>query len=157
MKYYLHQSLPPLIMVSLQALWMFFVSHPLAILLCMVAYMLIGSVWYGPLFMKSWAKLTGVDKMRKEDMQQAMVPAMLISLATAFVQAMVLGRMLQMQSYGQWYHPMLLATVLWFAFTFMVLAQNYTYTNKSSKLIAIDGGYMLVSMWAMSLILWAMM
>ncbi len=136
---------------------MFISSHPLAILLCIVAYMLIGSVWYGPLFMKSWAKLTGVDKLRKEDMQKAMMPAMLMSIATAFVQSTVLGRMLQMQSYGQWYHPMLLATLLWFAFTFMVLAQNYAYTNKSWKLTAIDGGYMLVSAWVMSLILWAMM
>jgi len=98
-----------------------------------------------------------MDKMRKEDIQKTMMSAMLVSLVTAFVQAMVLGRMLQMQSFGQWYHPLLLATLLWFAFTFMVLAQNYTYTNKSWKLIAIDGGYMLVSAWAMSLILWVMM
>lgn len=141
-------------MIHLQALGAFIVSHPFAILLCMVAYMLIGSVWYGPLFMKQWAKLTGMDKVKKEVMQKAMWPAMIASLATAFVQSVVMGRTFEILDMSHWAYPLIIATVLWLPFTFMVLAQNYAYTMKSPKLLWIDSGYMLVSMWAMAAILY---
>ncbi len=149
-KFFPHSS-----MVHFQALGLFIISHPLVLIGCMVVYMLIGSVWYGPLFMKEWAKLTGMDKVKKEVMQKAMWPAMIASLATAFVQSVVMGRTFQIVDMSHWAYALVIATILWFPFTFMVLAQNYAYTMKSWKLLFIDSGYMLVSMWAMAAILFA--
>ena len=140
-------------MTHLQALGAFIIQHPLAIVVCMVAYMIIGSVWYGPLFMKPWARLTGMDKMDKAEMQKAMVPAMVTSLATAFVMAVVLGRGMQILAIQSWVDPLVICVVLWFPFTAMVMAQNYAYTRKSVQLLLIDAGYILVSMFAISLIL----
>jgi hypothetical protein len=143
-------------MIHLQALGTFIVGHPLALLLCVVVYMAIGALWYGPLFMKPWAALTGMDKMSKAKMKSAMVPAMVTSVLTGFVQAVVLGRGMEILDIQQWYYPLIIATILWFPFTFMVMAQGYAYTMKSWKLLLIDSGYMLVSLWAMALILYAL-
>lgn len=140
-------------MIHLQALGAFIVEHPLAIIVCMVAYMIIGSVWYGPLFMKPWARLSGMDKVDKAELQKAMVPAMLTSLATAFVMTVVLGRGMQILLVQNWIDPLVICVILWFPFTAMTMAQNYAYTRKSFQLLAIDAGYILVSMFAISMIL----
>jgi hypothetical protein len=143
-------------MIHLQALGSFIISHPLALLACIVAYMAIGAMWYGPLFKKPWARMTGMDMVPKEQMKKAMVPAMTASIITAFVQASVLGRGMEIFRMESWVHPVVIATILWFPFTFMVLAQNYAYTQKSWKLTLIDAGYMLVSGWVMALIMYVM-
>ncbi len=144
----------PLPMVHLQALGSFIVSHPFALVACMIAFMVIGFLWYGMIFMKPWAKMTGMDKLSDAAKKKMMLPTMLVSLATAFVQATVMGRTFQILDMSHWAYPLIIATVLWFPFTFMVLWQTYAYTNKSWKLLLIDSGYMLVSMWAMSAILY---
>ena len=141
-------------MIHLQMLWAFVMNHPVAILLCMVIYMVIGSMWYGPLFSKKWIVLTGMDKVSKEDIQKAMMPAMATSLVTAFVQAVVIGRGLEILDMSSWTYPLIIATVLWLPFTALPMAQNYAYTRKPYSLLWIDAGYMLVSMWAMSLVLY---
>ncbi len=131
-------------------------GNPLAILLCVVAYMALGMVWYGMLFMKPWAAMTGMDKQDPVAMKKAMAPTMLVSVATGFVLAVVLGRGLQLVAVTSWLDPLLIATVLWFPFTCMTMAQTYAYTFKPFKLLAIDAGYLLVSMWVMALILYGM-
>jgi hypothetical protein len=140
-------------MIHLQALGQFIVHHPFALLACMIAFMLIGFLWYGVLFMKPWAKMTGMDKLSDKARQKMMLPTMLVSLATAFVQSVVMGRTFEILDMSHWAYPLVIATILWFPFTFMVMWQNYAYTLKPIKLLLIDSGYMLVSMWAMAGIL----
>lgn len=141
-------------MIHLQMLGAFVAGHILAILGCMVAYMVIGTIWYGPLFSKTWAHMTGMDSVSKNDLKKAMGPAMATSLVTAFVQATVLGRGMQILDMSSWVYPLVIATILWLPFTALPMAQNYAYTQKPYKLLFIDAGYMLVSMWVMSLILY---
>lgn len=140
-------------MIHLQALGSFILAHPLAIVVCVVAYMIIGFVWYGPLFTKPWSRLTGMDKVDKNELQKAMVPAMLTSVATGFVMTVVLGRGMQILAIQSWIDPLVICVVLWFPFTAMVMAQTYAYTMKSFQLLLIDAGYILVSMFAISMIL----
>ncbi len=142
-------------MIHLQALGLFIVTHPFVLVLCMLAYMGIGMMWYGGLFSKPWAKMTGMDKISKEKAQKAMWPAMGTSLATAFVQSVVMGRTFEIVDMSHWAYALVIATILWFPFVFMVMAQTYAYTIKPVKLLLIDSGYMLVSMWAMAGILFA--
>ncbi len=145
-------------MIHLQAIGNFIATHPLAILLCVVAYMIIGSVWYCPLFSKPWAAMHGIDisKKKKEDMTKGMIQGMTMSVITAFVIASVLGRGMDILMIDNWTHPLIIATILWLPFTALPFAQNYAYLQKSYKLLFIDAGYMLIGMWAMSLILYAM-
>src|SRR5437870_4090218 len=70
----------------------------LAVLVCAIASMVVGFVWYGPLFGKSWMRSLGLDPMdtmRMKEMQSKAMPgyvAMFIgSLVMAYVLAKVLG------------------------------------------------------------------
>ncbi len=143
-------------MIHLQALGNFIVSHPFAIILSMLAYMIIGSLWYSPMmFMKPWAKMTGIDKVKKDKLKKPMIMGMMMGLLVSFVQAVVLGRTMQITSMGHWSYALMIATILWFPFVFLVMAQSYAYTMKSWKLLLIDAGYQLIAMWAMALVLYA--
>ena len=42
----------------------------LAILVCGVVAMIIGSIWYGPLFGKAYMRVIGADKLSPEEMKQ---------------------------------------------------------------------------------------
>lgn len=140
-------------MLHLQALSTFIVSYPLQILVCIVAYMAIGFVWYGPLFGKIWAKAAGMEKMKKADMQKIMVPAMATSILTGFVFTVVLGRGMQILQISSWVDPLIICLILWFPFTAMVMAQGYIYTHRPLRMWAIDAGYIVVGLWVISLIL----
>lgn len=143
-------------MIHLQALGNFIVSHPIAIILSMLAYMIIGSLWYSPMmFMKPWAKMTGIDKVKEDKLKKPMIMGMTMGLLVSFVQAVVLGRTMQITSMGHWSYALMIATILWFPFVFLVMAQSYAYTMKSWKLLLIDAGYQLIAMWAMALVLYA--
>lgn len=142
-------------MIHLEALGFFITKYPLTIIGCMAAYMIIGSLWYSPLmFMKPWAKMTGIDKVKKENLKKPMMTGMAMGLIVSFVQAVVLGRTMQITSMGHWSYALMIATILWFPFIFLVMAQSYAYTMKSWKLLLIDAGYQLIGLWAMALVLY---
>src|SRR5688500_884866 len=119
-----------------QALGAYVAEHPVAIVLCVVAYMVIGFVWYGPLFSKPWTKLAGIDmskKAKQKDMMKAMAPAMLISLVSGFFFAFVIGLFVEL--FGPDAESIfIIITMLWLAFTALPMAQSYAYTKKSIKL-----------------------
>ena len=145
-------------MVHLQALWQFIAGNPVTILICVVVYMIIGSIWYGPLFSRPWTRMNGIntDAAQKEMMMKAMIPGMTMSVITGFVIATVLGRGMQLLDMSSPAYPLIIATILWLPFTALPFGQNYAYLQKPFKLFLIDAGYMLVSMWSIALILYWM-
>lgn len=145
--------LPPLRMIHLEALGQFISKYPLVIIVCMVAYQVIGGIWYGPLFKKSWSKLTGIDKVKPKNLKKPMIIGMCTGFVTSFVQTVILGRTMQITSMGHWSYALMIATLLWFPFIFLVMAQGYAYSMRSWKLLLIDSGYLLVALWAIALIL----
>ncbi len=67
-----------------------------AVAVSAVACMILGMIWYGPLFGKKWSKLTG---MKQEDMgggKKEMPKAAAAGLITAAVSAYVLGAFIKM-------------------------------------------------------------
>lgn len=142
-------------MVHLQALGTFVASNILALLLCVFVYMLIGAVWYGFLFMKAWLRLSGADKLTDAEKKKTMIHGMATSIITGLVIAIVLGRGMQILDMSSVAYPLVIATILWLPFTALPMAQCAAHAHKPFKLLAIDAGYMLVSLWAMSLVLYA--
>ncbi len=144
-------------MIHFQALGTFVMSNILAVLACVIVYLIIGFVWYGPLFSKSWTTMNGIDitTKKKEDMTKGMMHGMAMSVITGFVITVVLGRGMQLLDMSSPTYPLIIATILWLPFTALPFAQNYAYLQKPFKLLFIDAGYMLVSMWAISFILYA--
>lgn len=146
-------------MIHLQKLGEFVTGHPLAILLCVVVYFVIGMIWYGPLFSKQWASMNGITpemmaSAPKDKMMRGMMTGMVASIVTGFVITVVLGRGMQLLDMSSPTYPLIIATILWLPFTALPFAQTYAYLQKPFKLLCIDAGYMLVAMWAVSFILY---
>lgn len=142
-------------MVHLQALGAFVTSNILALLLCVFVYMAIGALWYGFLFMKAWSKLSGADTLTDEQKKKTMINGMATSIITGLVIAIVLGRGMQLLDMSSVAYPLVVATIFWLPFTALPMAQCAAHAHKPFKLLLIDSGYMLVSLWAMSLVLYA--
>ena len=141
-------------MIHLIALAQFVMRNPLALLACVVASFAVGFVWHGLIFGKMWAKLAGLGNMSKKEAKKTMLPGMTMSIMTAFIQALVLGRGLQIVYMGSPIHAIIVATLLWIPFTGMVLATNYTWGRKPFKLFLIDAGGTLASLWTIAAIMY---
>lgn len=64
------------------------------VLICAVLAMIIGAIWYGPLFGKKWMEIIGADKhdeKRRKEMQKSAGPLYLVQFALVFVQVWFIG------------------------------------------------------------------
>lgn len=141
-------------MSHLVAVGQYVSGHWLGVILAIVASYAIGFLWHGPLFGKLWLKLSGLQGMSKKEGMEAMLPGSLASIAMAFVQAAVIGRMLQ-TSTGNASNALVIATMLWIPFTALVMLNSYVWTHKKIELFFLDAGYTLVSLWAITLVVYA--
>jgi hypothetical protein len=62
----------------------------LAVLACGVTAIIIGFIWYGPLFGKQWMRMTGIDKATPEEMAKGK-KQMPMMAAIQFVGALLMG------------------------------------------------------------------
>jgi hypothetical protein len=132
----------------------FAAMNPVTVVACVVAYMALGMLWYGPLFMKPWARLSGMDKVSKQTLKKQMAPAMATSILGALVQATVIGSSLAGVDYLT--DALCVVFMLWLTFTATVFATSYAYTMKPFKLLAIDALYPLAAWLTMTLIIFGL-
>ena len=78
-----------------------------AVLVSAVAGMVVGSIWYGPLFMKPFSKAMGMDQLSleqreamKKDMMPMYIKQFIASLVTMYVFAWVIGATNQLTVVG---------------------------------------------------------
>lgn len=127
----------------------------LAILLCGVVAMLLGYLWYGPLFGKDWMKMVGMskDKMDKDSMFKNYGLMFLSSLVMAYALA-----------HFVWYAAPGSVTLLvgvktavwgWLGFIATYAGSKFLFSAQKQpvKLLMIDTGYYLVTLVIMGAIL----
>src|SRR3989344_8789314 len=113
----------------------------LALIAAGVVSMIVGFVWYGPLFGKTWIKLSGHKEMGdKKDMPKTYGIMFAASLVTAYV-LLVLGANL------------MTAFWIWLGFQATLLLQSVLFEGKSWNLYFLNAGHQLVSLMAMSWVL----
>jgi len=107
----------------------------LAVLVCGVAAMVVGFVWYGPLFGKTWMRIMGVDNMtpeQKESMKKNMwsmyLAQFLLSLITANVLAYHIFNWAGSES------GLVVALCTWFGFVMTTTAGACLWSGKPKKL-----------------------
>ena len=133
----------------------------LAILVAGIAMMIVGSIWYGPLFGKTFIASMGWDKISKEEqdkMKKGMIGnyvlQFIFSLVTIWVLAVVLHyfRIVRTDLSGTvaGLHVALLA---WVGFYLPVKCGEKLWTGKMDKMLWIDLGHFLVSLVVAGLIL----
>lgn len=122
-----------------------------AIILSAIAAMVVGMVWYGPLFGKMWMGLTGM-RMTEEGKKQA--PKMYaVMFLGVIVEAFILSHFIH---YAGAYSLMLgfkTGVWAWLGFVAPVMLGNYMFTKKPLNLYFIDAGYALVNLVIMGAII----
>lgn len=123
-----------------------------AILVATLSTFLVGWLWYGPLFGKSWMTATGLSE---EQLQQGNM-AKIFGLAFVFelIMAFNLAMFLNDPSIGL-QEGTLYGFLTGFGWVFFALAVNALYEQKSWKYILVNGGYWTVTFTVMGLILGA--
>ena len=122
-----------------------------AVLIAGVSAMVTGSIWYGPLFGKTWIKLTGISKggMKNSEMPKQYG----LMFLGALVQSYVLSHFIH---YAGAVGPILGAkTGLFVAVGFVGASTlgNYIFAKRPMTLFYIDAGYALVNLGIMGAII----
>jgi len=122
------------------------------ILLSVIAFMIIGSFWYSGAFLGSvWQKLVGLsmDTMDREKMIRAVIS----SAIAAFIMATVLNYLMVAFEVETLTQALTFGAMIWGGFSATTMFINNMYQQKPILLNLVDGGYQLVSLLAMSAIL----
>lgn len=119
-----------------------------AIVVCAVISMIVGAVWYGPLFGKKWMEIVGVDaqdKKAREKMQKSAGPLYFIQFVLVLFQLYVLSYYIK-----GWRDVSGVTNALWIwgAFVMPTIAGSAMWTNDKPKVVKarflIQSGYQLV-------------
>ncbi|NMP33408.1 DUF1761 domain-containing protein [Thalassotalea sp. M1531] len=107
-----------------------------AVIASAISSFLLGGLWYSPLlFGKVWIKESGYDE------KQAGHPAQVFGLSFLFALVAAYGFSILLGPKPDILMAMHYALLVGFAFIGTSFAINYQFSNKSLKLLAIDGGY----------------
>lgn len=120
----------------------------LAILVCAIFSMVLGAVWYGPLFGKKWMEIIGIDakdKKAREKMQKEAGPLYAVQFLLVLFQVFVLAFYIK-----GWEEASGVQNALWIwaAFIMPTIAGSTMWTNGSNRIkmarFLIQSGYQLV-------------
>lgn len=128
-----------------------------AILVCAVLSLVVGAIWYGPLFGKAWARVVGADQYdleRRKEMQKKAMPLYFIQFVLVLFQVLVLAHLI---ADTQTVSGLSRSLWIWGAFIVPTIAGTAMWNNDSSKIswarFLIQSGYQLVIFFIFGLIL----
>jgi hypothetical protein len=128
----------------------------IAIILAALSTMVVGSVWYGPLFGKMWAKLAKVDVGRKMSGAESVslyLTAFLGSFITAIVLAMVAYMSHDFFGGSYLWNTVSVTVLLWLGFTAARIQMHDSFENRPKKLTALTVSHELVTLVIMAVII----
>lgn len=125
----------------------------IAVLIAALAYIIVGILWYGPLFGKHWMSLVGFTEKDAKKMKNKKMGAIFgLTFLSGLVTAYALGFTLAYLEVRSIILAFQVAFWLWLAFAAMVQLPHYLQEKKSIKLYLITVGYELVYFLAMALV-----
>lgn len=126
----------------------------LAVLLTAVLLMVLGTVWYGPIFGKQWMKLVGLTK---ADMEKAMKKGMGKTYLAAFFTSSIMAAVFQMflMNFGllETKSAMLFGFWIWLGFFATTALGSVLWEGKKFQLYLINASYSFFAMMLMALVL----
>ena len=130
-----------------------------AVLVCAVATMVVGFLWYSPaLFANPWMRLMGYDpndKARIAEMQKSAGPSYGMSLIASILSSLVLAKIIVIANVTTPLYGMKIALAVWLGFVTTVQLTNSLFMKQPAKLYMINTGYQLVCYLASGAILGA--
>ncbi len=130
------------------------VINRLAVIVAAIASMIVGSLWYGPLFGKTWMKLSEIskqklDQMKKKAMSKTYLLAFIGSIFMAYVLAGVLG-LTGVHTFGP---TLLVAFWVWLGFIATETLHGVLWEGKPWGMFWLHGIGQLVNIAVMALII----
>ena len=127
----------------------------------MIFSVVLGFVWYGPLFGKQWMALSGIVMPAEKPGIGTMVKPILLSFVGAVLMTFVLTYLIAFhngfyQTSG-YLTAILMGVFLWFGFIVPIHLNNLGWEGKSKTLFAINTGYWFVFLLVSSMIVNAFM
>ena len=130
----------------------------LGILLCGVASMVIGFLWYGPLFEKPWMKMTGMTPEKQAKAKKEMSKTYGLMFVSSLVMAYVLAHFIWYAAPGSLTLFIAVKTAVWAWIGFVATSAFskflFNVEKKPWSLFAIETGYYLVTLIVMGAILY---
>ena len=127
----------------------------LAVGVAALAPMVIGAVWYGPLFGKAWVSAHGHTPERLEEMNKGMGKAYGLSLVCYLVMATVLAYLLAWIGAVNVPSALWMAFLCWLGFAVTIGLTAHLFSDRKPAAYLIDVAFQLVYMLAMGAILGA--
>ena len=126
----------------------------IGIIVAGVVGMVVGAVWYGPLFGKQWSRLVGLtqekmDEAKKKGMTQNYVIGLIGQLVTAYVLAYLIALT------GSYSINVLVPLVfwVWLGLVMPMVLGGALWEGKPWKLVLLNGAYYIIVLMIMSFIL----
>lgn len=122
--------------------------HTGAVVGSIVLSVVLGFIWYGPLFGKQWMKLSGITMPNKKPSMSVMTRPMILSFIGAFCMAFTLSSVIYFHDaiYGTsgYESALSVAVLMWLGFIVPAYLNLTGWENKPWTLFFINTGYWLV-------------
>lgn len=124
----------------------------LAVLVCAITSFVIGGLWYGPLFGKSWMEAVGKTE---EEIKENFNPVKTYGLAFVghFAEALVLAYLLSLTGAVTVTEGIRVGLTAWLGFTAATFYINYLFEGYKTRLLYINTGFHFVFVLVSSIIL----
>lgn len=118
-----------------------------AVLVCGVLAMILGAIWYGPIFGRKWMEICGATEMdmaKRKEMQRRAMPLYFVQFALVLIQLFILAHL----TGGTVKSGILSALLVWAGFVMPTIAACSMWTNEPRKAawarFLIQSGYQLL-------------
>lgn len=133
------------------------VINYLAVLIAAIASMIVGFLWYGPIFGKTWTAFMGMDpKKMTDEMKKGMMKGYLVAFIAALVMAYVLAHVIAYTLATSIMDAVFAAFWTWLGFIATVLIGIVLWEKRPVKLYLINASYYLVTLIVMAIIIFWM-
>lgn len=128
------------------------ISNVWSVVVAALSGIVLGTLWYGPLFQKPWMKYVGLTKESMKSMAMTPLQAVAGGFVTAVLTAYVFAWLAQALGLTTAGDALGMAFWTWVGFAVPLSASGWLWEGKSYKLSLIYAGYYLVSWSAAALI-----
>ena len=122
----------------------------LAVGVALIVNMVVGALWYGPLFGKAWMKENGFEM---EDLQGGNFSPYAVAILNSFLMAFILANVIAWTGTTTLLGGALLGFLMWLGFTGFTFAANHAFEMKTVRLWLINSVVYLVGLELMGIIL----
>jgi hypothetical protein len=124
----------------------------LAFIVAGISAMVIGFLWYGPLFGKAWIKAHKYTEKDMKNMKIGPMAAMIFGMINAFVMAFFIALIINALRSGTLSNGILAGFVLWIGIAATSRVNSIIFEQQPLKLFIINAGYDLANILVMSII-----